>query len=654
MISGKQRKVLAAVCEAILPATRSGSDSLESLAPTLDRMERLIASLPDPGDRARLLLFLSALDSSVVNLVMGGRFGSVANIDVGDRQAVLEKWAHSRVGLRRAGFQALKRLANVSYYCWPDGEEPHAAWRTAGYPGPLPPPNKQIEPLRTLGIDKDTTLDCDVVIVGSGAGGGVVAGVLAAAGHSVVVLEKGANLDAGDMTQIEGEMLGASYLDGGLLMTQSGSMPILAGSCVGGGTVINYTTSFPLPEKVRAEWDEVSGLQLYTSKRFGESLDRVSDRLNVGTKWSTPGKRDEILERGLEKLGWHVDKMQRNVTACPEGLECGYCGYGCRHGTKNDTARTYLMDAVAVGTRIIARCDVEKIQHERGKATGVSGSVNTADGKQHEVTVRAPVVVAACGALHTPALLKRSGLSNKRIGRGLRLHSASGLMGIFPERVEPWSGALQTRYSDQFADIDGRGYGVKFETAPIHFALPASAFGWESADRYRTDVGRLAHTGLVGLLLRDRDPGRISFSRQGRPRVHYDLSRYDAAHMHRAVRGAAEVLAAAGATEITTLHSPPVRVQPGKNRWLDDFSDACASRGYRHCRMSYITFHQLASAAMGSDPSRSVVCETGEAHEIRGLYVADASAFPTSSGVNPMITIMAIADHVARSIDEAT
>jgi choline dehydrogenase-like flavoprotein len=597
------------------------------------------------------MALLSALDSSIVNLFMGGRFGSITKLSIADRQAVLAKWAHSRFGIRRAGFQALKRLANVSYYCWPDNGDSHAVWRDAGYPGPLPPPEKEIEPLQTLDIDSDTTLDCDVVVVGSGAGGGVVAGVLASAGHSVVVLEKGANLSTADMTQKEGEMLGASYLDGGLLMTQSGSMPILAGSCVGGGTVINYTTSFPLPDRVRAEWDDLTGLGLFSSSRFTESLDSVCKRLNVGSEWTTPGKRDEILERGLKHLGWHVDLMQRNVTDCPEGLECGYCGYGCRHGTKNDTARTYLTDAVASGTRIVAGCDAEKILLEKGRATGVSGTVRSTDGTTSRVTVHAPVVVAACGALHTPALLKRSGLTNSNIGRGLRLHPASALMGIFPDRVEPWSGALQTRYSDQFADIDN-GYGVKFETAPIHFALPASAFGWESAERYRQDVGRLAHTSLVGLLLRDRDAGRISFTKHGRPRVHYELSKYDAEHMHRAVQGAAEVLVAAGATELFTLHSPPVRVRPSNGRWLGDFGEQCASRGYRRCRMSYITFHQMASACMGADPKRSVISETGECHDVRGLYVADASAFPTSSGVNPMITIMAIADHVARAIDE--
>jgi len=652
MLSGKQRAVLGAVCQAILPDDAAGAGSADQIEPVVKRVERLIASLRDAQERQRLLALLSALGSPIANFVMSGRFGSVVAMEANERRELLRGWAHSRIGLRRAGFQALKRLANVAYYCWPSTDGSHPAWRAAGYPGPLPQPARTIAPLPTLTVESDTTLECDVVVVGSGAGGGVAAGVLAQAGHDVIVLEKGGNPGSADMTQIEGEMLTDLYLDGGLVMTHSGSMPILAGSCLGGGTTINYTTSFPLSERTRAEWDARSGLSLFSSARFAESLDRVWARLNVSTRWSTPGGRDEILERGLKALGWHVDVMPRNVTDCLEGLECGYCGYGCRHGAKNDTARTYLTDAAAAGARIVVKCNADRVLREGNRAAGVTGTVSTGNGGTSRLTVRARAVVAACGAVSTPALLVRSGLTNPRIGRGLRLQPASAVLGVFSERVEPWSGTLQTRYSDQFADMDG-GYGVKFETAPIHFALPASAFGWESAGRYRDDVERLAHTGLVGLLLRDRDPGRVAVTRNGRPRVHYDLSRYDAAHMRQAMRGAAQLLAAAGATEVVSLHSPPVRVRPGGGRWLDDFSDACDRIGYRHCRMSYISFHQMATAAMGADPRRSAAGETGETHELRGLYVADASAFPTSSGVNPMITIMAIADHVARAINGA-
>ncbi len=641
-LSPRQRAGLSALCETLLAGERA-------LQPTMGRVERLIASLSDPLDGARLRLLLAVLDRPMLNLILSGRWGSLAALPPADREHVLQRWAFSGLAPRRAGFQALKRLVQVAHYCWPEADGSHRAWRTAGYPGPLPFPPRLPDPLPILEINAATTLDCDVVVCGSGAGGGVVAGVLADAGLSVVVLEKGRNPVPSEMTQIEGDMLAAWYLDGGLVMTQSGSLPLLAGSCLGGGTVINYTTSFPLPERVRQEWDAISGLPLFTGDRFAASLERVSTRLNLSTRWNTPGERDVLLERGCRALGWQVDAQPRNVTDCREGLECGYCGYGCRHGAKNTTERTYLRDAARAGARLVVQCDVRRVLLERGRATGVSAVVCDRAGAPRQLTVRARTVVAACGALHTPALLRRSGVASPGLGRGLRLHPATAVAGVFPHQVEPWGGSLQTRYSEQFADLSA-GYGVRFETAPVHFALPASGFGWEGARRFQQDLARLGRTSIVGVLLRDRDAGRVAVSRGGRPRVHYELSDYDAGHARRGLIGAAEVLAAAGAEEVFTLHTPPARVRPGTPGWRARLMAEADGRGYRGARMSYISFHQMGSASMGGDPSRSVVGETGELHDVRGLYVADASAFPTSSGVNPMITIMAIADHVACGI----
>ena len=647
--------MLDAVCETLLPELHVDPDPAGFFAAgarqahTTERVEQLIGLLQDPLDRFRLRLLLSALGSASVNFVLSGRLASLPGMDAQAREATLRSWAMSAIPQRRAGFQALKRLAHVAYYCWPMDGTGHPAWRAAGYPGPLPQPATTIEPLPTVAVDRNMTLDCDVAVVGSGAGGGVVAGLLAVAGRSVVVLEKGPNPGSRDMTQVEGDMLGALYLDGALLMTQSGSLPILAGSCLGGGTVINYTTSFPLPEPTRGEWSALSGLSLFASPDLEASFGRVNARLDVGTRWTTPGVRDALLERGCRALGWHVDAIPRNVTDCKEGLECGYCTYGCRHGAKNSTARTYLADAARAGARLVVQCDAERVTIERGRVTGVVATVRGLDGAPHRLTVRANVVVAACGAVNTPALLVRSGVTSSAVGRGLRLHPATAVAGIFPDRVEPWTGGLQTRYSDQLADQDD-GYGVKLETAPVHFALPASGFGWESPRQFKQDVGRLGHLSIVGVLLRDRDAGRIAVSGQGRARVHYELSRFDAGHVRAGLRGAAQVLAAAGATEIFSLHTPPARVRPGEHGWLERFVDQCDSRGYRRCRMSYISFHQMGSAAMGQDRARSVAVETGETHDVKGLYVADGSAFPTSSGVNPMITIMAIADHVAHAI----
>jgi choline dehydrogenase-like flavoprotein len=655
-LSARERAVLEAVCDTLVPSIERAEDpggffiTGARQAGTLDRAARLIEAIPAPGDRNRLKLLLRTLDNPVVNLLFAGKLAAFTALPAVEREAVLRGYSRSRIPLRRAGFQALKRLVLVAHYCWPVNGR-HPAWQATAYPGPLPDPASVIEPLPALMLDRDTVLDCDVVVAGSGAGGGVVAGLLAEAGLRVVVLEKGGNPGSRDFTQVEGDMLSRYYLDSGLIMTQSGSLPILAGSCLGGGTVVNYTTSFPLPPAIHGEWDRLSGLTLFSSPRFERSLDRVALRLDVGTRWSSPGMRDQLLERGCKSLGWHVGVIPRNVTRCVEGVECGYCGYGCRHGAKNSTARTYLAAAARTGAHLVPNCDVLRVQVESGRATGVLGVVTDRSGARHQLTVHAAIVVAACGSINTPALLVRSGLDNPAIGRGLRLHPATAVAGLFPQRVEPWTGALQTRYSDQFADL-GDGYGVKFETAPVHFALPASGFGWESAVRHREDISRLANLSIVGVLLRDRDPGRVAVGRDGRPRVHYELSRHDVASVRRGLVGAAQVLAAAGATELFSLQTPPARARVSEPAWLERFGAAMDARGYTKCRMSYITFHQMASCAMGADPARSVVGETGESHDVRGLYVVDASTFPTSSGVNPMLTIMAIADHVARGILE--
>jgi len=650
-LSERQIAALAAVCRAILPEPNSTIEHAATDA-AVKRVAELIATLRADEDRRRLAHLLTLLGSPAANLLLSGQPCAIQTADRSSRERLLRSWAGSRIQLRRAGFQALKRLANFAYFCWPANGRSHPVWQAAGYPGPLPTRDYAWKPLPTVPITEDTSMDCDVVVVGSGAGGGVVAGVLAEAGLSAVVLDKGPNPDPRTMSQVEGDMLRQLYLDGGMFMTRSGSMPILAGSCLGGGTVVNYTTSFPLSEATRAEWDRVSGLGLFSSAGFAESLARVLERLNVGADSTLPGLRDRMLERGLRSLGWHCGTIQRNVTACPDAVECGYCGYGCRPGAKNDTSRTYLRDAALAGARLVPLCEVDRVTIERGRATGITGTVLGADQERHRITVGARAVVVACGAAQTPALLMRSRLSSPAIGRNLRLHPSTAVVGIFAERIDPWTGFLQTRYSDQFADIEG-GYGAKFETVPIHYALPASGFGWESGTQARQDFERLGHTSIVGVLLRDRDSGRVTVSRDGMPQVHYELSAYDVGHLRTALLGAARVLQAAGARELVSLHTPPVRVDPRRQYSIEEFMSAMDARGYRHCRMSYVSFHQMASAAMGSDPKKSVVDETGQTHEVQGLYVADASAFPTSSGVNPMITIMAVADHVARSIIDA-
>jgi hypothetical protein len=270
----------------------------------------------------------------------------------------------------------------------------------------------------------------------------------------------------------------------------------------------------------------------------------------------------------------------------------------------------------------------------------------------HRLKVTARAVVLAAGALHTPSILLRSGLGGPAAGRYLRLHPVTAVWARFEERVDPWTGILQARYSDQFADLDGDGYGFKLETAPIHPVFPAAFLGWEDGPSFKRDVLGLGYLDVGGILLRDKSSGRVILRRDGTPLWKYVISPFDQLHVREGVRRAAEVYAAAGAKEILASTIRPVRWRPGGREGVDRFLAEVDAIGYGSNQTAYFTFHQMGSARMGADPAESVVGPSNQVHGTADLYVMDASCFPTASGVNPMLTIAAIAHRGATLLAE--
>jgi choline dehydrogenase-like flavoprotein len=627
-----------------LTLSPTARDVLQAVAATLvadgppdlgERVARKIASLPRPADRRELDLLLRLLDSSIVNLLVSGSPRSFTRMSPAGRERCLRGWATSRLPQRRKAFQALKRLTTVTHYTTP------GVARAIGYPGPLGPPPATPKPIRPVAIERDTTLSCDVVIVGSGAGGGVVAAELAAAGKDVVVLEKGGYRNEADFTHLEGDALETMYDAGGLLATRDLGLVVLQGATLGGGTVINYTTSFPTPEPVRRQWAKEHSLPHFESAEFSRSLDAVARRIGVNTDHATPSGRDQVLIRGLEQLGWHHGLLPRDVRNCPQDDACGYCGMGCRRGAKQSTLITYLQDAAQRGARMVVNCDVRRVVIERGAATGVEARVGN-----FAVTVRAKAVVAAAGSVHSPALLLRSGVTLSALGRNLALHPATAVLADMEQDVRPWTGTVQAHYSDQFADLDS-GYGFKFETAPIHPSLQALAAPWESAAGHRNRMAKLPRTALVGILLRDRFGGRVRVDREGAAVVDYRLSRYDRAHLRHAIATAGQVLEAAGAREIWLPLARDVSYRPGGKEAREDWLGRVDAAGWGPNEILLVTFHQMASCRMGTNSAASVVDPEHRVWGTRGLYVADASTFPSASGVNPMLTVMAMAHRAA-------
>jgi long-chain-alcohol oxidase len=644
-LSSKARAALDAICDTFVPGGDGLPSATEQGVP--EALLGLVARNPRAAERKQVSQLLGLWDTRLLCAIAGGGVRRFTSLSQDRREQVLLSWADSRVVQRRAAFQALRKGALLAYYgSGGDNGARNPVWDAIGYPGPLGPPQdpppRTIEPLEVTG---DVTLDCDVVVVGSGAGGGTAAAVLAEAGLDVVIVEAGRYFSEADFDGAELSGFDRLYVNGGGMASADGSVGLLAAQGLGGTTLVNYTYSFRTPEGVRREWAQEHGLDAVASEEFDRSVDAVWERIGVNAEHSIPSRRDETIREGFDKLGWDWDVMQRNVRGCTEEV-CRLCHYGCQLGAKQSTLKTWVQDAHDAGTRVLVETRAERVLIEGGKAAGVEA--RTAAG--HAVTVRARAVVSACGALHTPALLARSGVRSKALGKHLRLHPVLVMWGQFDEPVRPWEGMLASTYSDQDADMDGDGYGVKYEHVAIPPSILLSFSPWRGGRQHAELMQALPYTGGLGVLLRDHGVGEVRTGRDGEPIVRYKLTPDDVDHMRRGVRGAASVVQAMGARRVYSSHSKWVAYEPGANGGLDGFmrdADAC---GWGAGQAQMVSFHIMGSARMGRSAADSVCDPSGQVWDTPGLYVLDGAAFPTASGVNPMVTIESLAHMNARAL----
>ena len=649
-LSDKDLATLTAIVDTLLPGVDGDGPAWTTPGRALglaDRFSDVFARLPNDQHRKDLRQFLMLLNSSIGGLLLYGKPKRFSALAAPEQANAIRSMESHRLSLIRGGIKALKTLTALLWVTTDDPDVHPVAWSAMGYPGPNGPPPHMAKTVPITEVNGDTTMSCDVVVVGSGAGGGTAAGVLAAAGLDVIVLEACGYHNESDFTHLESDAYRDLYLDGALNTTADGGMVVLSGATLGGGTVINYTTSFPTPPEVRIEWDTTAGFsEVFTGEQYDQSTGAVQTRLQVNQDYGFPSPRAQLLEKGLRELGWHVDEMPRNAVGCTED-SCGYCTMGCRIGAKQSTLLTYLADAAANGARIVTGASVDLVTTDNATATGVTATVGG-----RALTVEAKAVVLAAGSLNTPAILMRSGLGGAAAGDYLRLHPVTAVWARFEERVDPWSGILQARYSDEFANLDGKGYGFKFETAPVHPLFPAAFLGWEDGASFKRDVLGLGHLDVGGILLRDRDHGKVKLRKDGTPVWKYAISKYDQGHIREGVRRAAQLYAAAGAEELFSSTIRPVRWRPGSGRTLEDFAADVDAIGYGSNQTNYFTFHQMGTARMGSDPATSVVGPENEAHDTVYLFVMDGSCFPTASGINPMLSIAAVAHRGASQLAE--
>ena len=505
----------------------------------------------------------------------------------------------------------------------------------------------------------DETVEADVCIVGSGAGGGVIAAELAAAGRSVVVLEAGEYLDDADFDGYEIGAYQRSYLAGGPFPTVEGQVSIVAGAGVGGGTVVNWTNCLRTYDHVRAEWAGEHGLTDLAESDFDRHLDAIFERLEVNDECSDLNGPHQRMREGCERLGYDFRLITRNADRdlySPESA--AFMGFGDASGSKRSTAKTYLVDAQANGAEIFVGAAAARVVTEGGRAVGVEAAwtdpaAPAANGAgAAKLTVRAPVVVVAAGSIQSPALLLRSGIGGPAVGDYLRLHPTVAVTAFYDEPQNWMWGPPQAALSHQFADT-GDGHGFLIECAQATTGLFAGALPWRSGADHKRRMRQWAHAAPFVGVTREHGHGRVEIDAAGNPVVHYPIADEDDRRtLKLAVEQLVRVHEAAGAREIVAGGTKTPDWARGDD--LEAYIEGL--NGLAIVPREYVTFsaHQMGSCRMGRDPQTSVANPWGELHDAPGVWIGDASAFPSASGTNPMATIMALARRTAHAIAAAS
>lgn len=660
-----EMRTLEAVCEALLPPTpppagENDADGYYARSASDLGVATLMAealSLQSSETRAQFKQLLGLMGRPLFGALLLGRPRRFDRMPLAAREAALRKMRDSSMPALRQGFQALKRLTSFVYFGAPMADGVNPNWAMLAYPKPPSPPSEADFPrrIRPLEVHGDQTLTADAVVIGSGAGGGVVASELAAAGKDVLILEKGGYFSESDFTSVEAQMTPELYLRRGMLSTADLSIIVQAGSCLGGGTLINWSTSLRTPPEVLTEWERDYGLTGATSPDYTRGFDAVEQRLGVNTDDSAPNRNNAALQRGCEALGYHWESIPRNASGCQQ--RCGYCGYGCPHGRKQSTLLTYLQDAHDQGARVLVRCTAERLVVERGSVVGVEGwAPDSATGERRRVVVRAPIVVVAGGSVESPALLLRSGLQNPNIGRHLRLHPVVASGGLYPDPVETWTGSLQTVYSDHFARLRG-DYGFRLEVMPAHPGLLGLATPWGGGQSFKQLMAHIRNQAVFITLTRDTGEGHVTLDKQGDPVLHYWPNEVDRRHLARGMQEVTRIVFAGGGTGVRHNFSPLLALESEASRpgavseaRMKRFLGEIERRGIAPNRVIVGTAHQMGTCRLGGSAKTAVADPDGQVYGVRGLYIADASGFPTASGVNPMLSTMALAYHVAQRI----
>jgi choline dehydrogenase-like flavoprotein len=662
----KRRKTLEVLARAVCPPDGLTDALIER---TLDEMDELISTVGTPA-RALLRSVVGMLELSSVRPRYHWRPLSaldpseVAEILAGTEQRRPPWWPALRLlrdVLVLCHYEQPELRATVGYDpdpwiaersqsrtdTWAQEIESHKRLLLSPAPIRTPvkvssvPPTGSIRPGAEMPGEE---LECDVVVVGSGAGGAVVAAELAEAGLEVVVLEEGHHHPTESFNTSTTQTLRRLYREGGATATV-GKVPVqfFEGRCVGGSTVINGAMAFRAPERILSQWSQSSGFADLAESGLDEEYSRVERFLSVSQQDPGSAGRDQhLLRTGAEKLGWRVIDNTRAQVHC---AGCNVCLWGCPTGAKQSTLVSYLPRATSYGAAVWSGCRVERVLLRGKRAVGVAGHVLGAAGDPgRPFRVRARKVVVSGGTVQTPLLLQRSGIRSPsgRLGHNLSVHPGGTVAAEFDEPVDGWKGAHQTVQVREFEDA-----GIVLAAVNLPPSLVAMLLPMNGASLGETMMG---YNNIVtaGFLIEDRGNGQVrSVGPRGMPLATYRLDPRDAAKVVRGLSLLGEALFCAGARRVhVSVDGMPPLTDEGEARRL-------TSQAIDPTLLRLSTVHLMGTAAMGADPLASVCDRNGAVHDAADLFVADASLFPGPVGVNPMLTVMALATGVAtRMIEE--
>ncbi len=491
------------------------------------------------------------------------------------------------------------------------------------------------------------SLDCDVVVVGSGAGGMVAATVLAESGLRVIVLEEGKHVPAnvhGRMRQ--SQSLRHLWREGGMSVAFGlGGAPavnVTAATGVGGSSLVTGGVCLRVPESVLDEWTGERGLEGLSAKGLNPYYREVEEAVHVETvPVEMQSRSTELFGVGAAALGHPIRPLTRNTKGCKG---CGRCNFGCPEQAKMSVDLSYLPRLLAAGGQLFSDCLVTRVLHRNGRAHGVRGRIRNGPhrAKGDRLEVRAKVVLVACGGLHTPLLLKSSGLApfGSQVGQNLTLHPGFRVFARFDETVRGWSGAMQSAYTDAFEHERFTLMSLFIPASVIAATMPGAGPAHHARAR------DMPHIAMFGAMIHDEGPGTVRRTPGREPLVTYRMSPRDQAAMRRGIRVLAETFFAAGAEEVylPLLGMPAAFDADGLRRLdLDRIPGSRFESGSQH---------PLGTCRLGTSAATSGVDPEGRLWDADNVYVADGSVLPTSLGVNPQLTIMAMATRIAVRLRE--